>query len=123
VCSWLTPDFDILSDCVQNQVPPAIADQPAAVNRVLVRGLAKKRSERYRNCVALVGVLAACVKSARRGEHLNLSVAMINSIDMSMVLISPGEFLMGSPESEEGRRDDEGPQRRVRITQAYYVGQ
>ena len=33
-----------------------------------------------------------------------------------MVVIPPGRFMMGSPESEEGRFDDEGPQREVTLT-------
>ncbi|HKX83450.1 MAG TPA: hypothetical protein VJL58_04445, partial [Pyrinomonadaceae bacterium] len=37
-----------------------------------------------------------------------------NSIGMEFVLIQPGSFLMGSPESEEGRSPNEGPQHRVR---------
>ncbi len=32
-----------------------------------------------------------------------------------LVVIPAGEFLMGSPAAEEGRDDDEGPQRRVRV--------
>src|SRR5262249_46392751 len=30
--------------------------------------------------------------------------------------------LMGSPESEQGRRDDEGPQHEVQITRPFYLG-
>jgi formylglycine-generating enzyme required for sulfatase activity len=45
-----------------------------------------------------------------------------NSIGMKLALIPAGEFLMGSPETEEGRRDDEGPQHIVRITQPFYLG-
>lgn len=177
-----SPDFDILSDCVQNRVPPAIADQPATVNRVLVRGLAKKRSERYPNCIAFVEALAAWLdrprevglkpelapgrraepeslceaetiplpegkpspKPERWGEpplamapfsaaqardhqtawaaYLDVPMEINNSLGMPMILIPPGEFVMGSPRSEEGHTRDEEPQRRVRITRPYYVG-
>ena len=44
-----------------------------------------------------------------------------NSIGMRLKLIPPGEFLMGSPETEADREDDE-KQHRVRITQPYYLG-
>jgi formylglycine-generating enzyme required for sulfatase activity len=46
-----------------------------------------------------------------------------NSIGMKLVLIPAGEFQMGSPESEQGRDDDEGPVHRVRITKPFYLGQ
>ena len=35
--------------------------------------------------------------------------------------ISPGEFTMGSPESEEGRGDDEGFQHNVKITRGFWL--
>ena len=41
---------------------------------------------------------------------------------MKLKLIKPGKFLMGSPKDEEGRRDDEGPQHEVEITNAFYMG-
>ena len=39
-----------------------------------------------------------------------------------MVVIPAGSFLMGSPESEEGRLNDEGPQHRVEIREAFAAG-
>lgn len=36
-------------------------------------------------------------------------------VTIEMVPIPGGEFVMGSPESEEGRNDDEGPQHKVKI--------
>ena len=39
-----------------------------------------------------------------------------------MVVIPAGSFLMGSPESEEKREDDEGPQHRVTIREPFAVG-
>jgi formylglycine-generating enzyme required for sulfatase activity len=55
-------------------------------------------------------------------EHLGVEVQIENSIGMKLRLIPPGEFMMGSSESEEGRRDDEGPQHRVQITRPFYLG-
>ena len=43
-----------------------------------------------------------------------------NSIGMKLKLIPAGEFLMGSPESEPERDDDE-LQHRVRITKPFYM--
>jgi uncharacterized protein (TIGR02996 family) len=44
-----------------------------------------------------------------------------NSIGMELVLIPPGQFVMGSPPDEEGRRDDE-TQREVASTRPFYLG-
>ena len=41
---------------------------------------------------------------------------------IEMVLVMPGEFLMGSPESEAGRQRNEGQQHLVRLTRAFYLG-
>lgn len=46
-----------------------------------------------------------------------------NSIGMKLVLIPAGEFMMGSPDSEENHNSDESPQHRVRITRPFYLGQ
>ncbi|KPK65132.1 MAG: hypothetical protein AMK73_03840 [Planctomycetes bacterium SM23_32] len=40
---------------------------------------------------------------------------------MEMVLVQRGEFVMGSPLSEEGRGDDEA-EHKVRITKPFYIG-
>ena len=45
-----------------------------------------------------------------------------NSIGMEFMLIPAGEFKMGSPSSEEGRFDPEGPVHTVIIEKAYYLG-
>jgi formylglycine-generating enzyme required for sulfatase activity len=44
-----------------------------------------------------------------------------NSLGMKLVLISAGEFMMGSPGDEEERFDEE-QQHRVRITKPFYLG-
>lgn len=45
-----------------------------------------------------------------------------NSIGMEFVLIQPGTFQRGSPASEAGRLDDEGPVHPVWISQPFYLG-
>ena len=40
-------------------------------------------------------------------------------ITFDMVLIPGGEFVMGSPNNEAGRKDDEGPQHKVRLEPFY----
>ena len=46
---------------------------------------------------------------------------LTNSIGIKLVLISKGTFMMGSPESEEGRRENES-QHEVTISNDYYIG-
>jgi formylglycine-generating enzyme required for sulfatase activity len=43
-------------------------------------------------------------------------------VTMKLVLIRPGKFMMGSPDSEQGRASDEGPQHEVTISKPFYIG-
>lgn len=47
---------------------------------------------------------------------------LINSIGIKLVRIPAGEFLMGSAETDDGARDDETPQHRVKISRSFYMG-
>ena len=47
----------------------------------------------------------------------------ISGVPYRMRWIRPGSFLMGSPESEEGRFKDEGPQHEVWITKGFWIGE
>ena len=44
-----------------------------------------------------------------------------NSLGMEFVQIPAGSFMMGSPENEPGRQEDEGPQHRVTISKPFYL--
>jgi formylglycine-generating enzyme required for sulfatase activity len=54
-------------------------------------------------------------------DQLGVPVQTTNSIGMKLNLISPGEFMMGSPASEPGRYRDE-TQHLVKITKPFYLG-
>jgi uncharacterized protein (TIGR02996 family) len=47
---------------------------------------------------------------------------LTNSIGMRLALVPAGKFLMGSPDKEKERSDDEGPRHEVEISQAFYLG-
>lgn len=51
-----------------------------------------------------------------------LQLDLGHGVTMDMILVQPGGFMQGSPPGEAGREADEGPQRRVTISRAYYMG-
>ncbi len=52
---------------------------------------------------------------------LNAKISLPNNVDLKMIWIEPGTFIMGSPEDELGRFDDE-TQHQVTLTQGYWLG-
>jgi formylglycine-generating enzyme required for sulfatase activity len=48
--------------------------------------------------------------------------ASMYDFEPQMVRIPPGTFIMGSPESETGRKSDESPQRKVTIAYPFEIG-
>jgi formylglycine-generating enzyme required for sulfatase activity len=70
----------------------------------------------------LAPVPAEARDSMRRTEDASgLPREFTNSIGMRFVLVQPGRFLIGSPEDEAGRFEDE-TQHEVTITEAFYLG-
>ena len=70
----------------------------------------------------LVGQGKAVAGGKTKSPPKELTVDLGKGIKLEMVLISAGEFKMGSPDSEEGAYDWEEPQHRVRITKPFYLG-
>ncbi len=64
--------------------------------------------------------LAVNVPKDRNAER-TANKSITNSIDIKLMRIPKGKFLMGSPETEEKRRDDE-TQHEVKISQDFYMG-
>jgi formylglycine-generating enzyme required for sulfatase activity len=51
-----------------------------------------------------------------------LTLDLGGRVMLELVLIPAGEFMMGSPDSEQGRDSGEGPLHPVRISRAFYMG-
>jgi formylglycine-generating enzyme required for sulfatase activity/tetratricopeptide (TPR) repeat protein len=92
--------YDLLCECVQEDP----GHRPASASEVLQRLEALPRNRVY----APLEVLRDSLKDRTEGPE--------------MVMIPPGRFVMGSPPSEEGRYDSEGPQHEVAIAQAFALG-
>ena len=68
-------------------------------------------------------VLAAAWFALGSGERFRAGEVFRDCAECpQMVVVPAGSFLMGSPESEEERDDDEGPQRQVTIREPFAVG-
>jgi formylglycine-generating enzyme required for sulfatase activity len=74
--------------------------------------------------------LAAGSFSPHTGKYLDpqpvpgqsWSLHLPDSKILGMVWVGKGSFLMGSPLSEPGRKEDEGPQMTVTLTKGYWMG-
>jgi formylglycine-generating enzyme required for sulfatase activity len=54
------------------------------------------------------------------GKEMPVSITV--STGIKLVLIAPGSFLRGSEPGENLRGNDEGPQRRIRLSKPFYLG-
>jgi formylglycine-generating enzyme required for sulfatase activity len=68
--------------------------------------------------------LAAAEDSHGTGRHVGMdtTVVLLAGTTMEFVWIEPGTFVMGSPEMEEGRAEDEGPQHEVKVSRGFWLG-
>jgi len=80
-------------------------------------------------CLALAVIACAgCsddMQGKRSGEPKTpkyLTLDLGKGVTMKLVLIPAGKFLMGSPQTETEREDDEDPQHEVTISKPFYMG-
>ena len=59
------------------------------------------------------------VRSVPGGDH----AVSVPEIGINLLWLQPGEFVLGSPESESGPESDEQPQTRVRFTKGFWIGE
>ncbi|MCX5677393.1 MAG: formylglycine-generating enzyme family protein [Planctomycetota bacterium] len=60
--------------------------------------------------------------SESKSSPSSLTLGLGYGVTMRLVLIRPGKFVMGSPDSEQGRDGNEGPQHEVTISKPFYLG-
>ncbi len=72
-------------------------------------------------CIAVIvlGSAVASEKELPKRYTETITTKTGEELSLEMVLIPGGTFLMGSPADEAGRKDDEGPQRKVTLDPFY----
>ena len=70
--------------------------------------------------LALPALLLTAALAACGGKSKTMKLP-VGSAQMEFVWIAPGTFPMGSPASETGRFEDEGPQHEVRLTHGFWM--
>lgn len=108
-------DLLLIRAAASLQLPDEASGRAVAL-RLAGLGLAERRDAASR---ALYGKLVQRGWLAQ-ASRAPLAGDFVNSIGLRLVQIVPGEFPMGSPESEPGRREDES-QHSVRLTKAYHI--
>ena len=88
------------------------------------RGVRVRGRSRYLTILALAGVVlaisAASIQAAKPAAYTEtIKTANDTEISFKMVPIPGGTFTMGSPEDEAGRKEDEGPQHKVKLDPFY----
>jgi len=85
-----------------------------------VKLTARKAEEAYADEIAIVAAMHKTIvgnlKEKSAADMKNYSTKIPGTeVSFDMIAIAPGEFTMGSPDSETGRKPDEGPQRKVKV--------
>ena len=88
-------------------------------------GLAQFMAQQYREEPRMTASFGDAQRQSDAGSR---SCGTVHTVDLGagvtieLVWIPPGEFIMGSPDSEPNRDGDEGPQHKVRITKGFWMG-
>ena len=60
-------------------------------------------------------------KLSRSENNAKSNEPSANPDPLHLVWIKPGTFTMGSPSTEQGRKNDEGPQTQVTISNGFWI--
>ena len=112
-----TSEFDISMYKALDKLKPLkemLIGVSDGLSDVLERVLRSDKSKRYESCVSFIEALE------KGGEVAWLSVVKNEKYGFGEVLIPPGTFMMGSPESEANRSSNE-VQHEVTLTKGFYM--
>jgi formylglycine-generating enzyme required for sulfatase activity len=65
---------------------------------------------------------AAPAQPRASGLEKNIDLDLGGGVTLALTLITAGKFMMGSPDSEKGHLDGEGPQHKVTLSKPFYMG-
>ena len=77
--------------------------------------------DRFQSAGEMALALENLVESKRRPGDIETVTLGKTGVRMEFAYIPPGEFMMGSPETEEGSCDDERPRHRVKIEKGFHM--
>jgi formylglycine-generating enzyme required for sulfatase activity len=110
-----------------------VLGMPESYVELLSDCLARNPDDRPRNGAELAARLDALLRTPtdeasvsaatadRDGRGSSLARRLTNGVGMTLVLIPPGTYRMGSPSTESLRGNDEGPQHEVTLTESFYM--
>jgi formylglycine-generating enzyme required for sulfatase activity len=91
---------------------------------IMVSGMSREilEAEAKRNQDLTGSTIARTSPAITQSSNRQISIDLNDGVNLEMVLLPPGEFLMGSPDEESGRSTEEGPPHRVTISTGFWIG-
>ncbi|MCR4573111.1 MAG: SUMF1/EgtB/PvdO family nonheme iron enzyme [Lentisphaeria bacterium] len=130
-------DLDTFRDGVLNDEPALLDDQPEYVSNVLLKALSKRSQDRFESCMAFAMALAGTgtqpsqqtpapnialqatgnqysTNVFKPSANNNITLKLADGVELELVKISAGKFMMGAPDSKTRRE--------VTLTTDYWIG-
>ena len=114
-----TAHFDKLERCCEDCA--AMKRRERAERETAERRAREEEERKAREAVECKGHEVSLQNGTCLETGVCRTLTLPGGAEMEMIYCSPGEFTMGSPANEEGRKDDE-TQHRVRLTDGFWLG-